>query len=140
MQHLSTFVIALPWLAPRAVLLAAETKRPNVLIVINDDQTWRECSAYGNSSVQTPAFDRVAKAGVLFTRGYCSAPSCAPARAALLTGRHFWELEQGAFIQAWLPAKFATLPEHLEAAGYHTGYNDTDTSKTKAAKKASKNQ
>jgi uncharacterized sulfatase len=109
-------------LAPLAVSQAAETKRPNILIVINDDQSWLECSAYGNSSVQTPTFDRVAKAGVLFTRAYCSAPSCAPARAALITGRNFWELEQGAFIQAWLPAKFATLPERLEAAGYHAGY------------------
>jgi N-sulfoglucosamine sulfohydrolase len=109
-------------LAPLAALHAAEANRPNILIVINDDQSWLECSAYGNSSVQTPAFDRVAKAGVLFTHGYCSAPSCAPARAALLTGRNFWELEQGAFIQAWLPAKFATLPEQLEAAGYHAGY------------------
>jgi uncharacterized sulfatase len=109
-------------LAPLAISQAAESKRPNILIVINDDQSWLECSAYGNSSVPTPAFDRVAKAGVLFTRGYCSAPSCAPARAALLTGRNFWELEQGAFIQAWLPAKFATLPERLAAAGYHAGY------------------
>jgi len=109
-------------LAPLAVSHAAETKRPNILVVVNDDQSWLECSAYGNSSVQTPAFDRVAKAGVLFTHGYCSAPSCAPARAALLTGRNFWELEQGAFIQAWLPTKFATLPEHLAAAGYHAGY------------------
>jgi len=108
--------------APLAVSQAAETKRPNILIVINDDQSWLECSAYGNSSIPTPQFDRVAKAGVLFTRGYCSAPSCAPARAALITGRNFWELEQGAFIQAWLPAKFATLPEHLAAAGYHAGY------------------
>jgi N-sulfoglucosamine sulfohydrolase len=109
-------------LAPLAVSQAAEIKRPNILIVINDDQSWLECSAYGNSSVRTPAFDRVARAGVLFTRAYCSAPSCAPARAALLTGRNFWELEQGAFIQAWLPAKFATLPERLEVAGYHAGY------------------
>ena len=116
------FPLAAFLLAPVAVSQAAETKRPNILIVINDDQSWLECSAYGNSSVQTPAFDRVAKAGVLFTRAYCSAPSCAPARAALLTGRNFWELEQGAFIQAWLPAKFATLPERLEAAGYHAGY------------------
>ena len=104
-----------------ATLLSA-AERPNVLIVINDDQSWRECSAYGNSSIATPAFDRLAKGGVLFTHGYCSAPSCAPARAALLTGRNFWELEQGAFIQAWLPAKFATLPERLAAAGYHAGY------------------
>jgi uncharacterized sulfatase len=109
-------------LAPPAVSLAAQAARPNFLLVINDDQSWLECSAYGNSSVQTPQFDRVAQAGALFTRAYCSAPSCAPARAALLTGRNFWELEQGAFIQAWLPAKFATLPERLEAAGYQAGY------------------
>jgi len=95
---------------------------PNVLIVINDDQSWLECGAYGKSSVPTPYFDRVAKDGVLFRNGYCSAPSCAPARAALLTGRNFWELEQGAIIQAWLPAKYATLPEMLVAAGYHAGY------------------
>ncbi|MFZ9436976.1 MAG: sulfatase-like hydrolase/transferase, partial [Opitutales bacterium] len=62
--------------------LSAETGRPNVLIVINDDQSWLECSAYGNSSVKTPHFDRVARDGVLFRHGYCSAPSCAPARAA----------------------------------------------------------
>jgi uncharacterized sulfatase len=109
-------------LVPLAGSLAAEIRRPNILLVINDDQSWLECGAYGKSSVPTPHFDRVAQAGVLFTRAYCSAPSCAPARAALLTGRNFWELEQGAFIQAWLPAKFATLPELLEAAGYHAGY------------------
>lgn len=109
-------------LMPLAALQAAETARPNILIVINDDQSWLECSAYGRSSVPTPHFDRVAKAGVLFTRAYCSAPSCAPARAALLTGRNFWELRQGAFIQAWLPAEFPTLPERLEAVGYHAGY------------------
>ena len=76
MKHTLTLLTVL-LLAPLAVSQAAETKRPNILIVINDDQSWLECSAYGNSSVQTPAFDRVAKAGVLFTRAYCSAPSCA---------------------------------------------------------------
>ncbi len=96
--------------------------RPNILLVINDDQSWLECSAYGNASVPTPHFDRVARDGVLFNYAYCSAPSCAPSRAALLTGRNFWELEQGAFIQAWLPAKFPVLPDLLEAAGYHAGY------------------
>jgi len=110
---------------PLGALHAAETPKPakpNILIVINDDQSWLECSAYGNSSIRTPQFDRVARDGVLLTRGYTSAPSCAPSRAALLTGRNFWELEQGAFIQAWLPAKFPTLPELLESAGYHAGY------------------
>ncbi|HBB74798.1 MAG TPA: heparan N-sulfatase, partial [Planctomycetaceae bacterium] len=110
------------FLLPTVVQAADVPTRPNILVVINDDQSWLECSAYGNSSVQTPAFDRVARAGVLFTHGYCSAPSCAPARAALLTGRNFWELEQGAIIQAWLPTKFRTLPDILGNAGYHAGY------------------
>ena len=89
---------------------------------ITDDESALERRAYGWSDLPTPNFERVAREGVLFTRAYCSAPSCAPARAALLTGRNFWELEQGAFIQAFLPAKFPVLPHLLEAVGYRTGY------------------
>ncbi len=96
--------------------------RPNVLIFITDDESWLERSIYGWSNLQTPNFDKMAKSGVLFTRGYTSAPSCAPSRASLLTGKNFWELEQGAYIQAWLPAKFKRMPQLFEQAGYHTGY------------------
>jgi uncharacterized sulfatase len=95
---------------------------PNVIVFITDDESWLERSAYGWSSLPTPHFDRVAREGVLFNRCYTSAPSCAPSRAALLTGRNFWELEQGAFIQGWLPTKFPRLPDLLQAAGYRTGY------------------
>ncbi|MBS1828413.1 MAG: sulfatase [Acidobacteria bacterium] len=100
----------------------APKARPNILIFLTDDESWLERSAYGWSKLPTPHFDRVAKQGVLFTRGYTSAPSCAPSRASLLTGRHFWELEEGAFIQAWLPTKFPVLPDLMEAGGYHAGY------------------
>lgn len=96
--------------------------RPNFVVFITDDESALERRAYGWSDLPTPNFERVAREGVLFTRAFCSAPSCAPARAALLTGRNFWELEQGAFIQAFLPAKFSLLPHLLEAAGYRTGY------------------
>jgi N-sulfoglucosamine sulfohydrolase len=99
----------------------AET-RPNVVIFITDDESWLERSAYGWSKIPTPNFDRVAREGVLFNRAYTPAPSCAPSRASLLTGRNFWELEEGAFIQAWLPAKFPVLPDLMEAGGYHAGY------------------
>lgn len=100
----------------------AAAKRPNVLFYLTDDESWLERSMYGWSSIPTPHFDRVANEGVLFTRAYTSAPSCAPSRAALLTGRNFWELEQGAFIQAHLPAKFPVLPDLMEAGGYHAGF------------------
>ena len=122
-EHLLLALVGLScgWLnLNRAV--AAETERPNVVFVLYDDESWLEASAYGNASIETPNFDRVAREGVLFTHAYASAPSCAPARASLLTGRHFWELEQGAFIQGWLPDKFPRLPDLLDQAGYHTGY------------------
>ncbi|MCC7237407.1 MAG: sulfatase [Bryobacterales bacterium] len=101
---------------------ALPSKKPNVLLYITDDESWLERSVYGWSRLPTPNFDRVAREGVLFTHAYTSAPSCAPSRAALLTGRNFWELEQGAFIQAWLPARFPVLPDCFEAGGYHAGF------------------
>lgn len=95
--------------------------RPNVLLFITDDESWLERSAYGWSTLPTPHFDRVARQGVLFTNGFTSAPSCAPSRASVLTGRNFWELRQGAFIQAWLPKEFPVLPQLLEDHGYLVG-------------------
>lgn len=100
--------------------LAAE--RPNIVVFITDDESWLERSAYGWSNLPTPAFDQVARNGVLMTNGYSSAPSCAPARASLLTGRHFWQLEEGAVIQAWLPRKYPVFPQQLSDAGYEIGH------------------
>lgn len=99
----------------------AQVNKPNVLLFITDDESWFERSIYGESKLPTPYFDRVAKNGVLFTNAYSSAPSSAPARAALLTGRNFWELKQGAFIQAWLPREFPVLTMLLKDAGYKVG-------------------
>lgn len=99
----------------------AQNKKPNILLFITDDESWLERSAYGWSKLPTPNFDRVARDGILFTNAYTSAPSCAPSRAALLTGRNFWELKQGAFIQAWLPKEFPLLTEVLRDNGYAIG-------------------
>ena len=103
------------------VAVIAQVNKPNILLFITDDESWFERSVYGESKLHTPNLDRVAQNGVLFTNAYSSAPSSAPARAALLTGRNFWELEQGAFIQAWLPREFPILTELLKNAGYNVG-------------------
>ncbi|MAY73557.1 MAG: sulfatase [Phycisphaerae bacterium] len=124
-RALSVLLALIGVFVPCATALADQnepSKRPNILLVVTDDESWLERSAYGWTSIRTPHFDKLASQGVLFTHAYASAPSCAPARAALLTGRNFWELEQGAFIQAWLPAKFPRVPEMLASAGYHTGH------------------
>ena len=99
-------------------------KRPNILFFITDDESWIERTAYGWSNLPTPNFDRIAEQGALFTHAFTSAPSCAPSRASVLTGRNFWELEQGAFIQSYLPKKFPLFTNILAENGYHVGHTE----------------
>ncbi|MBM4025084.1 MAG: sulfatase [Planctomycetes bacterium] len=97
-------------------------KRPNILLAISDDQSWRHASAYGCTGIKTPAFDRVAKDGVLFTNAFAASPGCSPSRAALLTGRNCWQLEHAGTHASEFPTKYACYPDLLEAAGYFVGY------------------
>lgn len=101
---------------------AAADQRPNVLIAISDDQSWPHCSAYGSRLVTTPAFDRVAKQGVLFHNAFCASPGCSPSRAALLTGRHTWQIEHAGTHASYFPQRYETFPDRLEDAGYFVGY------------------
>ena len=100
----------------------AQARRPNILFCISDDQSYPHASAYGYPAVRTPAFDRVAKEGVLFHNGYGASPGCSPCRAAFLTGRHTWQIENAGTHASSFPAKYRTYPELLAEAGYWTGY------------------
>ena len=71
-----------------------EKKSPNILFAIADDQSFPHASAYGNSTFHTPEFDKVAANGILFNNAFVAAPQCSPSRAAILTGRHIWQLEE----------------------------------------------
>lgn len=96
--------------------------RPNILFVIMDDWGWPHAGAYGDKVVKTPAFDRLAKAGVLFTNAYCVSPSCTPSRGAVLTGQTIHRLEEGGNLWSILPGKFKVYPDALEEIGYQVGY------------------
>lgn len=102
---------------------AVDNDKPNFLLIVTDDESWFEHEIYGHSNLKTPHFDRLAKDGVLFRNAYVSAPSCAPSRAAILTGRNFWELEQGAFMLSYLPKKFKVLPGILQKHGYQSAFS-----------------
>jgi len=95
--------------------------RPNILFCISDDQSFPHASAYGCDWVKTPAFDRIAENGLLFTNAYTNNAKCAPSRASMLTGRNSWQLESGANHVGYYPAKFKTVFESLKDAGYQTG-------------------
>jgi uncharacterized sulfatase len=93
-------------------------KRPNILFCISDDQSWIHTSKAGDPAVKTPNFDRIAKEGLLFTNSYSNAPSCSPSRAAILTGRNFWELKEGGLLFGRLKKKFQIFTKLLEESGY----------------------
>lgn len=96
-------------------------KKPNFLFAIADDASWKHFGAYGCDWVKTPAFDRVASEGVLFTRCYTPNAKCAPSRSCILTGRNSWQLEEAANHSPLFPAKFKTYAEALGENGYFVG-------------------
>ncbi len=123
MKHTLTLITTL-LLAPLAALHAAETSmsaRPNILIAISDDQSYMHTSYAGCLAVNTPAFDRVAREGVFFRNGFAASPGCSPSRAALLTGRHTWQIEQAGTHASSFPAKYVAFPDLLEQSGYFVG-------------------
>jgi arylsulfatase A-like enzyme len=99
---------------------AAEAERPNILFAIADD--WGlHAGAYGTRWVKTPAFDRVAREGLLFKNAFTPMAKCAPSRAIVLTGRHLWQNEEAGNHLAYFPAKLKTWPEVLVEHGWHVG-------------------
>jgi uncharacterized sulfatase len=115
-------VLAVMGGAPPAASVPSSGNRPNILLAIADDQSWLHAGAQGCRAVRTPAFDRVAREGVLFLNAFAASPGCSPSRAALLTGRHHWMLEQAGTHASSFPAKYLTFPDLLERHGYWVGY------------------
>ena len=100
---------------------AADDTRPNILVIVADDWSWPHAEPYGQSTVLTPHFNRLAANGVLFHNAFTAAPTCTASRGALLTGKHPHRLEQGANLWSMLPARFLTYPDKLSARGYVAG-------------------
>lgn len=63
-------------------------QKPNIIYILADDLGYGDLGVYGQTKIETPNIDALAKDGILFTQHYSGAPVCAPARATLLTGLH----------------------------------------------------
>lgn len=93
------------------------SRRPNIVFISTDQQTWDAVSACGNRWLSTPHLDRLAAAGTSFMRSYCTDPVCAPARASWATGRY--SSETGVpFNGGRLHADLPDLGQLLRAGGY----------------------
>ena len=111
----------LAWIGVMLSTAAAEAKRPNIFIAISDDVSFPHASAYGSKMGDTPEFDRIAREGVLFQNAFCPAPGCSPSRAAFLTGRHIWMIEEAGTHASYFKTKYETFPERLAKADYFVG-------------------
>ena len=97
-------------------------RRPNILFAISDDQSFPYASAYGTSGLKTPAFDLVAQTGILFNNAFVAAPQSSPSRAAILTGKYIWQLEEAGTHSSYFPKKFIVFTDLLAQSGYDVGY------------------
>lgn len=98
-------------------------ERPNILLIMTDQQRGDCLGCDGHPMVETPNLDELAAEGVRFNCAYSATPSCIPARATLMTGQNQWHtgilgMGEG---QRRMPADYPhTLPGELAKAGYHT--------------------
>lgn len=116
------FLLATLFSSFAAPLYAAES-RPNIIVILTDDQGWADLGAQGiRQDIHTPNLDALAAGGLRASNGYVSAPQCVPSRAGLVTGRH----QQRFGVETNLSKldgfdKQLTLPARLKKAGYATG-------------------
>ena len=105
----------------QAVEKAAEAHdRPNIVLVMADDQGWGDVGYNGHPFVQTPELDAMAEAGFVLDRFYAAAPVCSPTRASVMTGRNPIRTKVTNHGRYMRPRE-QTIAESLKAAGYVTG-------------------
>jgi arylsulfatase A-like enzyme len=100
---------------------APAAERPNILLILPDQMRGTAMGCMGNSDVQTPHIDGLAKSGILFRRTYANTPVCCPARAILLTGT-YPHVNGMMANDLRLRESQVTLAELLRDAGYRTGF------------------
>jgi arylsulfatase A len=101
--------------------VAAAVHPPNILFILADDLGYGDLGSYGQKLIRTPRLDRMAREGMRFTDHYSGAPSCAPSRCVLMTGRHTGHARIRANSDRPILPEDATVTEALQQAGYATG-------------------
>jgi arylsulfatase A-like enzyme len=104
----------------------AQTRRPNIVIIVADDIGYADFGFQGSTDIPTPSIDRLARAGVRFTNAYVSGPYCSPTRAGLLTGLypqrfgHEFNPAPALGPAPGLPLGQRTIADRLREHGYRT--------------------
>jgi arylsulfatase A len=104
--------------------LAAEERKPNIIVIMADDLGFGDLSCYGATTFETPHIDALAKEGLRFTSGYCTASTCTPTRFSFLTGTYAFREKGTGIAPPSAPAVIAggtpTIASMLKSVGYET--------------------
>jgi arylsulfatase A-like enzyme len=96
-------------------------KKPNVVIILTDDQRWDALGVSGNPHLKTPNIDKLAAEGVFFKNYFCTTSLCSPSRASILSG--VYAHTHGVVNNFTdFPSDLPNMPAVLQAAGYETAY------------------
>lgn len=105
----------------------AQTRPPNIVIIVADDMGYADIGVHGSRDIPTPHIDALASGGTRFTNAYVSGPYCSPTRAGLMTGRypqrfgHEFNLGIGPLnSENGMPLTERTIADRLKAVGYRT--------------------
>ena len=105
-------------------LRAADTSRPNFLVIFADDQGYADLGCYGSPTLKTPNIDRLAQQGIRFTDFYSAYCVCSASRAALLTGCYQPRISMrgvlGPHTKTALHPDEVTIADMLKTVGYNT--------------------
>lgn len=99
-----------------------QPKKPNILMVVADDQSWLHTGITGDKIVKTPAFDRIANEGVLFKNAFAACPSCTASRTAILSGQEIWRTQEAGLLMGSVPKKLKLFTHILRDNGFFVGY------------------
>ncbi|MCA1760260.1 MAG: sulfatase-like hydrolase/transferase, partial [Bacteroidales bacterium] len=99
-------------------------RKPNILFIFTDDQSYSTIHALGNTEIKTPNLDKLVQGGVSFRNAYImggSSPAvCSPSRASLFSGLTLWNLENQGVFGFEISEKYKTLPQVFRENGYVT--------------------
>ncbi|GIW82713.1 MAG: hypothetical protein KatS3mg105_4520 [Gemmatales bacterium] len=115
-------VVFMVVLAAGPLWAASNDHRPNLLVIMADDWSWPHAGFAGDPIVKTPALDRLASDGVVFTNAFAASPVGSESRLAVLTGRYPWLLPKADKQNDTDRPSVPTVAQLLRRSGYVTAY------------------
>ena len=112
-------LVALAWSPTWSEASPATPRQPNILLILSDDHARDALSCYGNTDMETPALDRIAREGMRFSHAVTPNSFCTPSRAVVLTGKYS-HANGVTHLNQSFDGSQQTFPKLLQQAGYET--------------------